>query len=225
MNKIKMAVVSVVAVFTIMASLFSAGLVSTTNAPPTPKLFSFTVKFSCNIPVPNSDTTVVVNELEPKFAEFIGLPPGEYETEINVYNPSFSQNVSVLLKRFIFSAPEPKTPPFFVSSGLQLFAHSVIVGPGAAFSIDCREILGLLNPFRTTGQGYAVLVADSTDLDVTAEHAGETFASPLAESRCLLEPSQGPIFTIPSCVSTGHSLAIEHIQAVPFLGPLPTGTP
>ncbi len=122
-------------------------------------LFTFTAKWICHVPVPG----VFFN---PADAEKIGLVPGEYKTDINVHNPSFSVNTLGIKKKFILSVREspniPHTPKGF---------SSTVLGPNAAFFIDCEEIYKVLGLPPGPAKGFVELITTTTDLNVVAEYS------------------------------------------------------
>jgi hypothetical protein len=197
MRKFKMLTVSLLIIATLLATAVAVVVFrpsAATPSAPAPSQFIYVAKWICNWP-PSA----------PSNAETIGLAPGEYKTDINVHNPSFAASNVTIKKKVVISQAEVRFPDgsFVSAKGFTRFA-SITLGPDAAVFIDCLDISELFGPL-STGEGFVVLTAPVSNLNVVAEYASESFN---ATSFCNLPTT---------CVSTGISLDIVTITAQPFV--------
>ncbi len=224
MKNKRLVLLSAIMVSTIVAAVFTVGLLRPAAAPPAAAAptFVFTAKWICNIPF---NQTLVI----PGAAEDIGLVPGEYKTDINVHNPSHSANLTVT-KKFVVSVPEPRP----INRTLVAFASTLLL-PDGAFFIDCNDIFSVfknarvvicpppttfptcaVKGFVTIGQGTAGLGFSSPNsLDVVAEYSSESFAPTTSSAPASNVCAFGSSFF--SCNSTGTSLDVEKVPSTPFV--------
>ena len=195
---------------TLLGTSLTIFLVTPSRASPAPPpLFAYTAKWICNFQFPLN-----VTGFSPLNAELIGLVPGEYKTDINVHNPSSSTTNATIRENFVISQAQyglegvhfPPGP--FVSSKGETAFGFVTLGPNAALFIDCFAIYLAFfnNGIRNLGvaKGFAVLISSASDLNVVVEHSSQSFNS---TSTCLP----------PTCGSTGTSLEVESVPALPFV--------
>src|SRR5713101_3638369 len=165
MKKIK-AFLSVVA---IAVALSSALAVTMTRGGPAPSMFSYTAKWIC----------LPIDQFTPPLgATGLGLVPGEYLTDINVHNPSFSTTTLNVTKDFIISIPEFDLETGVVARQINtssVFA-STLLGPDAAMRIDCTEILHLFHAGPGL-KGFVRLTTTTDKLYVVAEYAARALNS------------------------------------------------
>lgn len=228
MKKVRLAILSAIVASTILGSVFTIALLKTASAPPSVATFEYRAKWICNAP------TLPFTIIDTTSAGNIGLVPGEYQTDINVHNPSRSVNLTIL-KTFVVSSPE-QNPRF----GPLAFARTFLPANGAFF-MDCRDvfavfqnagitlcpsvnitcavkgfvILDQLSPTAPIGTGFS----SPSTLDVVGEYSSETFAPAsmtTAPNQCFAVGSA----TFPSafpCAPAGISLNVVPIPASPFV--------
>lgn len=85
MNKPRLAILSTILISVTLASLLSISLIrAQPTVPPIPPLFIYTAKWICNSPI------APVQQVNITSAEDVGLVAGEYKTDINIHNGTFS---------------------------------------------------------------------------------------------------------------------------------------
>jgi hypothetical protein len=232
MKKIRLVLLSAVMVSTIVAAVFTIGLLRPAAAPPAPApAFVFTAKWICNIPLASNPNQTLV---DPAAAENIGLVPGEYKTDINVHNPSNSENLTIL-KEFVVSVPEPNPGAIFTN---RVAFASTFLMPGGAFFIDCKDIFSVFSNagviicppptrFPTCAvKGFVTLSQGPIDegfispnsLDVVAEYSSESlaFTSSSTTTFTFCHVS-GVSFPFLPCSSVGISLDVEKVPSTLFI--------
>ncbi len=174
-----------VAVQVFRASAENIGLV------PSPVLYAYVVKWICNAPF------LVTAKFQPGEAESIGLVPGEYMTDINVHNPSFSQSPLTVVKKIERSVPEAPSVKLTIAAKV-----ATKMGPDASFFMNCSEIYKVLQ-ISGAAKGFVIIVANTDKLDVVAEY------SQIGHD-CVP-------FNLTICNPVGSSLDVERIPARLFV--------
>lgn len=228
MKKNRLAILSALAISTILVSIFTIVVLKPVSSSPMPAAtFEYRAKWICNTP---STGFAVINITS---AENIGLVGGEYQTDINVHNPSRSVNLTIL-KEFVVSNPE-QSPRF----GPVAFARTLLPTEGAIF-MNCADIfstfknagivlcpsanvtcavkgfviLDQLSPTAPVGTGFS----SPNSLDVVAEYSSHSFApasSTTAPNSCA--QNFGTFVEGFSCAPSGNSLDVVPIPASPFV--------
>ena len=231
MKKIRLAILGALAISTILVSIFTIMVLKPVSSSPMPAAtFEYRAKWICNTP---GTGFAAINLTS---AESIGLVGGEYQTDINVHNPSRSVNLTIL-KEFVVSSPEQKAV-----FGAVAFARTFLQTEGAFF-IHCGDIFSTfqnagivlcphinvtcavkgfvimdqLSPVGTVGTGFS----SPNSLDVVAEYSSHSFA-PVGSTTALPAPNecvQNPFSFIQAftCAPSGNSLDIVAIPASPFV--------
>ena len=232
MKKLRMAILSALAISTVLVSIFTIVVLKPVSSSPMPSAtFEYRAKWICNTPAPGAFAVINITS-----AENIGLVGGEYQTDINVHNPSRSVNLTIL-KEFVVASPEQK-PAF----GPVAFAKTFLQTEGAFF-IHCGDILSTfqnagitlcphinvtcaakgfvildqLSPVAPVGTGFS----SPNSLDVVAEYSSHSFA-PATSTTALPAPNScvqnfGTFFQFFTCAPSGNSLDVVPIPASPFV--------
>ena len=180
---------------------------------PIGRTFSYGAKFTCGL-VPQGAVPLDPRRPAPGFPTELALKPANYATDINVHNPQTAATVlwkKAVLTGFMSPGDTANGAGVTTSAPEQPFEGgkylTVQLPPDGAFSIDCVDIVKVLQP---PGQPSAasfvtgfVVINSPVQLDVTAVYTSERQEPPVV--RCLLsdgqivQPTPNPATNLPQC--------------------------